>query len=200
MVDITERNLYRHIKAGNLKIGKDTLIFNMNSATDCPSKALGLCAHADKCYALRAEKLRKEVLPYRRRQAILWNKCSTEMWISVLRRKIKNSRTGIKYIRFNESGDFNTWIDVYKLTDIAREVYRTTGVVTYGYTARKCFFLNWEPEPALVVSGSGFMVDNCFTTVPAIDKKVHKIVCPGNCRTCNLCKVSRHKNIFIKLH
>ena len=57
---------------GNKKIGNDTLIFNMGSATDCPSKKLGLCRHCDKCYALKAERQYPQVRPFRDRQADYW--------------------------------------------------------------------------------------------------------------------------------
>ena len=65
----------KHIKKGNHKIGKDTLIFNMGPAKTCPSKALGLCQLQDtnKCYAHRAEvQYSKTVLYYRIRQMNLW--------------------------------------------------------------------------------------------------------------------------------
>jgi len=63
-------------KRGNKKLGKDTLIFNMTSATNCPSKRLGLCQLKgrceSKCYALRAEKRFPAVLEYREEQAGDW--------------------------------------------------------------------------------------------------------------------------------
>ena len=46
---------------GNSKIGNDTMILNMGSAMNCPSKKLGLCKLGSKCYALKAEKLYKPV-------------------------------------------------------------------------------------------------------------------------------------------
>lgn len=58
------------MKRGNAKIGTDTLIFNMCSAHDCPSRAKGLCQLPDPkyCYALRVEKRFKKCTAYRRRQ------------------------------------------------------------------------------------------------------------------------------------
>ena len=66
------------IKKGNKKIGTNTLIFNMCSATDCPSKKRGLCQLPDTkyCYAFGAEIRYKAVLAYRRRQEKAWDKLS----------------------------------------------------------------------------------------------------------------------------
>ena len=40
------------VRNGNSKIGKDTFILNITSATDCPTKKLGLCKIPKLCYAL----------------------------------------------------------------------------------------------------------------------------------------------------
>lgn len=37
------------VKLGNKKIGNDTLIFNMGSAAECPSKSRGFCKLGKKC-------------------------------------------------------------------------------------------------------------------------------------------------------
>lgn len=60
---------------GNTKIGPDTMVLNLTSATDCPSRRLGLCQldNPADCYALKAERhYYTTVLPYRRRQAAYW--------------------------------------------------------------------------------------------------------------------------------
>ena len=55
------------IKYGNLKLGDDTIIFNMGPALTCPSKRLNLCPIYNesllvkaKCYAEKAEILYKD--------------------------------------------------------------------------------------------------------------------------------------------
>ena len=66
------------LSQGNLKIGKDTLIFNLTAAKNCPSEKLGLCEHAKICYAKKAERLYPSVLPFRMRQSKYWDNCTAE--------------------------------------------------------------------------------------------------------------------------
>jgi hypothetical protein len=67
--------LKKLIQAGNHKLPKSTAIFNMASATDCPSLKLGLCSAVDEngklfCYAKKSEAgYRPDVLPYRRKKS-----------------------------------------------------------------------------------------------------------------------------------
>lgn len=182
---------------GNRKIGRDTLIFNMGPAKSCPSKKLGLCKiPAGKCYALKAERMYPQVLPYRRAQARYWKQRKTTYIIQDLLAAL-NKHKKIKYIRFNESGDFYDQNSVDKLVNIAQAVkIFAPGIIIYGYTARKD--LNFSRRPAnLVISGSGFGVDNCFKAVKAYTQRDEFMPysvqlparCPGSCRTCKLCKI-----------
>ena len=41
-------------KIGNLKIGEDTLIINVNHALNCFSDKMGYCEHCKDCYAKKA--------------------------------------------------------------------------------------------------------------------------------------------------
>ena len=60
------------VSMGNLKIGKDTIIFNMGSATECPSRKNGMCKLGNKCYAIKAEISYPDCKPYRDRQKSYW--------------------------------------------------------------------------------------------------------------------------------
>lgn len=178
---------------GNLKIGKDTLIFNMNSAKDCPSEKLGLCEHPAICYAKKSERLYSAVLPYRRKQTVYWDNCTAETFVSDFLDILKRKKTSIKYLRFSESGDFKSQSDVNKLSKIAKLL---TGVVkVYTYTARKDLdFSNVSNN--LVINGSGFMISNNFEVTT--DK--NKATCLMNCTICNKCKVNGHKTIYVLRH
>jgi hypothetical protein len=176
---------------GNHKIGKDTLIFNMGPAIACPALNLRMCqVPPKKCYALKAERQYPQVLPFRRAQARYWLNNDADVIacdiISALTRHKK-----IKYIRVNESGDFYSQVDVNKLIKIAL----ITGVMFYVYTARKDLDFSDRPDN-LIINGSGFMVDNNF----CYEAKKARLVCPGNCRICNLCKRAGHKLIKVKAH
>ena len=177
---------------GNKKIGKDTLIINITSATDCPSKKKGLCKHCGKCYAMKAERIYPQVLPYRRKQTKIFDQLKVFEYSQDLREIIGKRRIKTKYIRFSESGDFRNQKDVDKLFAIAKSL-KDLNIVIYGYTARKD--LNFDHRPAnLVMNGSSFMIDNNFT--PYEKGKA----CKMNCRICNLCKTKGNKTINVKMH
>jgi hypothetical protein len=182
----------------NKKIGKDTLIINITSATDCPSKRLGLCnIEGNKCYALKAERLYPQVLPYRRAQERIWSYHTAQaIGDELVRIAKRRKRTPIRYIRFSEAGDFRNQIDVEKMKRVA-QIVGQEGIVVYGYTARHDLYFNDLP-PNMAINGSGFMVSNMFTAVKSVLEE--EIVCPGNCRTCELCKTAKNLDIKVRYH
>ena len=190
------------VSNGNHKIGKDTLIINMNSATDCPSYKLGLCqVERKQCYALKAERQYPSCLPYRKEQTIIWENNSAVDIANAIIKIAKNKRKNIiKYVRFNEAGDFKGQADIVKMSkiaDILKDIAIKGNIIkVYGYTARKDLnFSNISDN--MVVNGSNFMIHNNFVVVK---QPISKIICKGNCRICNLCKVRTGKIIEVKLH
>jgi len=180
---------------GNLKLGKDTMIFNMGTATDCISKKMGLCKVGEKCYALKAERMYKDCIPYRERQGSFWKVCSPQEFINQL---VLEKTSKIKYFRFNEAGDFSTQKDVDKLSKIALTLKKEYGIVTYGYTARKDLDFS---SVNFIVNGSSFMAHNNFKYIPKDHPTDMSLpVCPGSCKTCNLCKENNGLTIQINQH
>lgn len=198
---------------GNTKLGMDTLIFNMGSATDCPSKALGLCKLCRVCYALKAERLYPGCLPYRTRQQGYWLKSDLTRVLHdfvILLSKGKRAQN-IKYLRLNESGDFHTQACVEKAELLARHLKALFGIKTYTYSARSD--LDFSNCRALMVKGSGHDKGNNGRTIArpkamlAAPNHVtttidgHKyFVCPADCRKCTMCKEHNNLNIVFAIH
>ena len=156
-------------ETGNIKIPSTTAIFNMSSATDCPSQRLGLCKAAKagvKCYAKKAEySYHPFVLPYRRRQESYWKSVRAHEFVSqfLLLNAIKEKP--FTALRFNESGDFHSQACVDKAELIAMMLHRF-GIRTYCYTSRSD--LNFSKIRYLIISGSGFRkagITNEFTII-----------------------------------
>ena len=141
-----------NMSLGNSKLGTDTLIFNMCSALDCPSRKLGLCQlkNPSHCYARKAEYLYPQVLPYRNRQAKLWQGSILPI-IDNIRKAIKKYPY-IRFFRFNESGDFGNQNEVEKLKCLAMSF---PAIKFYGYTARKDLSFKSLPKN-LCVNGSNW--------------------------------------------
>jgi hypothetical protein len=188
------------VSNGNRKIGEDTLILNMNAAMDCPSRKRGLCPleNPKRCYALKAERLYPQVLPYRRKQEAYWKATDAENIAQDLMAQMRLVPADIKYLRFSESGDFEAQEDVDKMVDISTMLVDNTDVIVYGYTARHDLDFSNRPKN-MVVTGSGFMLDNMFMTVDSYSEDA-EYKCPGNCRVCSMCKVKKERMIEVELH
>lgn len=188
-------------KNGNKKIGNDTLIFNITSATECPSRKRGLCQldNPNKCYALKAERMYPNVKPARDKQREYWDITTWDKIVEDILNKIFTvklyGKRKIKYFRFNESGDFRDQYDVDKAFWIAK---RIPNVTFYCYTARSDLTFTYRPKN-FIVNGSGFMVDNCFT-VRDIPKGYKHSKCKNDCRECKLCKVAKGRYIKQEIH
>jgi hypothetical protein len=197
---------------GNSKIGNNTLIFNMGSALNCPSKALGLCKVLNErgeccCYAGKAERLYPQVLPYREKQHSYWSECTAEQFVADFDAQLDKSnalRTRVRFFRFNEAGDFHSQAEVIKAEQIAQAL-RERGIVCYTYTARAD--LDFTGCKALLVKGSSHEGGNNGMTIArkrgaALEQAKAEgfVECPGSCKTCNLCKRSNRVNIVFPLH
>lgn len=184
---------------GNSKLHKSVLIFNLNSAHDCPSRKLGLCMVAGICYAYNAERQYKACLAYRRRQEKYWNKTKAFEFVWAVD-NIKKKRPYITALRINEAGDFRTQNDVYKLNYIS-ECLKEIGITTYCYTSRNDLDFS---RARFVVRGSGWEARQGRTTVVYPGQEIPKgfKVCPGEkCgEKCKLCQSQEKINIAFHKH
>jgi len=179
----------RTIRFGNRKLPTTTAIFNICSATDCPSKALGLCQVINaghRCYALRDEQFYTGPLGYRRRQEKLWDSLTAEEFAVQFIALVQARRTTTKALRLNEAGDFRTQADVDKASEIARHL-SAYGIVVYAYTARRDLDFSGV-HSNLVVNGSGFKVHGEFRFVrDRSEIPAGYGLCRGSCKTCARC-------------
>ena len=170
---------------GNSKLPASTAIFNMGTATACPSRQLGMCQCQDKCYAIKAERMYPQTLPFRERQrdAFIFNSPKQIADAIIAGGTAKNK---IKQFRFSEAGDFVDQKAVKKMTEVCK-ILKEDKIKCYGYTARKDLNFDALKEVA-TVQGSGFMVSNNFKFIPkGSDTKGCDKVCKGDCTKCSLC-------------
>lgn len=197
------------VARGNRKLPANTLIINMGPAETCPAKKLNFCKIGKHCYAAKAEKIYKHPLDYRRRQYNYWKKTSAEQIIKDFGKLLSRIRVEIKYLRFNESGDFFGKRDVHKL-DVVAKFLKTKNIITYGHTARKD--LNFD-KVNFLVKGSGHDCGNNGKTIvmkkSKIDNHLRKLSkkekkywleCPMSCKICDICKKKKRMNIIFPLH
>jgi hypothetical protein len=199
------------IQPGNIKIPRETAIFNMSSATDCASLALGLCKACvwseelqklkTVCYALKSEReYRPNVLPYRRRQEKYWKDITAELF--VIQFLIINSSKRVKFdkIRLNEAGDFHDQECVDKAEKIARLLAKFQ-IGVYCYTSRDD--LDYTKVKTLVINASGFEAPGLVNEFRMIEKNEEwpkgYAKCPEDCTVCDRCSI-RGKKTFVLQH
>lgn len=184
---------------GNRKLPKSTYIINLGCSELCPGRALGTCNNCNICYAHKAEmQYREGTLLYRLLQTLRWNNLKGKEIAEQLLQVSDNARTHkMKYLRLNESGDAFTQKDVKKMSKIAK-ILGKENIPVYTYTSR--YDLNWNKKSKnLIVNGSGFMVDNCFTICNKHTNDM-EYQCHGDCDSCDYCKTSNGYTIYVEEH
>ena len=193
---------------GNRKIPTTTLIFNMGSATTCPSDKLGLCPMGGmngdgSCYALKAEcGIYPDTLPYRHRQESMWLNSSAEDIAEAINTALKR-RPYLNAVRVNESGDFHSKACIDKLSKIASMVK----VPVYSYTHRTDLFtkevtkslhknltMNFSEEMSFEHDHNEFRVED------TVDPCVDSVPCPMDCKICSMCSTRAKRVVTVPRH
>ena len=195
-------NIKKHVQFGNKKLPKTTMIFNCGSATNCPSKKLGLCQAGKHCYAKKAELCYPQVLPYRKRQNQIITKYKAETIANELLDLNKHKRKKIKTFRFNESGDFKNQKILDKMTKIC-SILSKNGIKCYGYTARTDLKLSKLNKVASVnvSNDKNNWNKKGLNRFKMVEKHTPKSIrCKGDCRICKICTKSNGLVIEVLKH
>lgn len=130
-----------YLTFGNNKVAKNTGIFNMNSATDCPNAdsdennqtATGVCQVPwESCYAHKAEYVYPDALKKRRLQEYLWDCTDPDTFAKALLHVKSRKRSPFTHLRVSESGDFRHNGDIMAWDRIAEKVSGDINVYTYS--------------------------------------------------------------------
>jgi hypothetical protein len=148
-----------YLTFGNNKVSKNTGIFNMNSATDCPNadsdeenhSEVGMCQVPwAACYAHKAENIYPDTLKKRRLQEYLWDNVNAEVFARAFRRVKHRKRSDFIHLRVSESGDFRHNEDINKWEKIARRLEGEINVYTYSASHK----LDWSDVEHFTVNQS----------------------------------------------
>lgn len=190
------------ISFGNKKLPSDTMIFNIPARVTCPGRT-EFCAVS--CYALKAERLYKAVLPARQSN---FEASRLPTFAADMVERVNGVKHKIKRIRVHESGDFynQAYLDAWYI--VARAF---PGIRFYAYT--KSFHLNFSACP------DNFWLIASFdsTTTPAamanyalrreyfknsftiVDRHA-PATCVQDCSACNKCWTGRGRNLTVNQH
>jgi hypothetical protein len=216
-----------YLTFGNNKVAKNTGIFNMNSATDCPNAdsdennmtATGVCQVPWKsCYAHKAENVYPDALKKRRLQEYLWDCINPEIMADALLRVKSRKRSAFKHLRVSESGDFRHNGDIKAWDKIAERLDGEINVYTYSASHK---LSAWNTVEHFTVNQSNSLAsygDREFNAVPEVsDIPDDAIACPfevakkngvntderpkcGDCTACIEPEEKQPRDIFVILH
>ena len=185
---------------GNHKLPTTTGIFNLPAGRTCP----GSTAKCRKwCYARKAERQYPAVLPFRTRN---WEASKLESFESLIHNEISAKRK-VDTIRVHESGDFYCQSYFDKWCQLARDFPQ---IRFYAYTKSKHLDFSRRPDNFVVLLSDDDTLyqdqwhrfDGITTVTPKhAAPKSSWYVCPGNCRTCNVCwNVTPNKKVTFLEH
>lgn len=196
-VEYLDKAIMPH-KIGNLKIGDDTIILNVNHALNCFSSKNNYCENCNCCYAKKSSTNYKNSCLYGLASEINFNRLSVNQIIKAIEKTIKEAKN-IKFIRFNEAGDFKSFNQFLKANEIAKYFFEAYDIVTYTYTHNKellkhkeaiknsYIVMNWS-----IKAGEGFksaITCNNPSDLPKYLSEPDKyIICKGKCHNCSYCK------------
>ena len=193
---------------GNKKLPASTMIFNLTTAKNCPSK---LCKVAQHCYAKKGENRFIEVFLRNLRNKIMLENISLKDFMKLLELYIEYAPMKIKNIRLSEEGDFMNLKYVKLANDIAGHIKAKYGITTTIYTAKPYDFGQFEN---LIVNASIPQIKNPTryffakeekelkelginlkgNGIQHNDKVGHYFVCPCECRLCGFCYRTKAEN------
>jgi len=215
-----------YLSFGNNKIAKNTGIFNMNSATDCPNAKsdkdnqtdTGVCQVPwDMCYAHKAENQYDDALKKRRLQEYMWDNVDALTFADALLRVKERKRSAFDYLRVSESGDFRHRGDIVKWNTIAEHLSDKIQVYTYSASHK----LDWSEAEHFTVNQSNDLAeygDRLFSAVmDSADVPDDAIFCPfeaakengvktderpkcGECTACVEPNAEQSRDVYITIH
>ena len=196
------------VKIGNGKIGYDTLIINTNHALNCYCSKKGYCNMKKDCYAKKSSNTYVNSCLYNLAAEINFKNLSAEKIISDIEEVINSADSDIKFIRFNEAGDFINYDLFKKANKIATYFMKKYDIISYTYSHNK------ELEEYITdIYNSNIVLNYSYDVKTSLDVKkcivINKsdiynyindnnyVICGGVCSNCSYCKNKQEKRTVI---
>ncbi len=192
------------LSKGNHKLPRDVAIWNLPHGSTCPG-ATAMCKKY--CYAFKAERFRKQVLPFRKHNFLLSLRPDfPEMIINQLKRL-----RVVRAVRIHESGDFynqaylDKWVTIAKACpDITFTAYTKSLHLDFSKFKRLrnvILFASVDPTtpPCMLASNT------IRRKAVVIDRHADKapkgyFLCPGSCKKCSHCYTRGCSSVAFREH
>jgi hypothetical protein len=197
------------VKIGNEKIGDDTIIINTNHALNCYCSKKGYCNIKKDCYAKKSSNRYVNSCMYNLAAEINFKNLSVEKIITDIESVIKTADTDIKFIRFNEGGDFISYDMFKKANKIATYFKNKYDIVSYSYTHNielkdnikdidnSNIVLNYSYDVKTLLDVKKCIVINKSDIYNYINDDNNYVICGGVCTNCSYCKNKKEKRTVI---
>ena len=196
------------VKIANEKIGNDTVIINTNHALNCYCSKKGYCNMKKDCYAKKSSNTYVNSCLYNLAAEINFKKLSAKKIISDIEEVINSADSDIKFIRFNEAGDFINYDLFKKANKIATYFMKKYDIISYTYSHNK------ELEEYITdIYNSNIVLNYSYDVKTSLDVKkcmvINKsdiynyindnnyVICGGVCSNCSYCKNKQEKRTVI---
>ena len=196
------------VKIGNEKIGDDTIIINTNHALNCYCSKKGYCNMKKDCYAKKSSNTYVNSCLYNLAAEINFKNLSAEKIIVDIEEVINSADSDIKFIRFNEAGDFINYDLFKKANKIATYFMKKYDIISYTYSHNK------ELEEYITdIYNSNIVLNYSYGVKTSLDVKkcivINKsdiynyindnnyVICSGVCSNCSYCKNKQEKRTVI---
>lgn len=196
------------VKIGNEKIGDDTIIINTNHALNCYCSKKGYCNMKKECYAKKSSNTYINSCLYNLAAEINFKNLSAEKIIFDIEGVINSADSDIKFIRFNEAGDFINYDLFKKANKIATYFMKKYDIISYTYSHNK------ELEEYITdIYNSNIVLNYSYDVKTSLDVKkcivINKsdiynyindnnyVICGGVCSNCSYCKNKKEKRAVI---
>lgn len=196
------------VKIGNEKIGDDTIIINTNHALNCYCSKKGYCNMKKDCYAKKSCNTYVNSCLYNLAAEINFKNLSAEKIILDIEEVINSADSDIKFIRFNEAGDFINYDLFKKANKIATYFMKKYDIISYTYTHNKeleeyitdiynsNIVLNYSYDVKTSLDVKKCIVINKSDIYNYIDDNNY-VICGGVCSNCSYCKNKQEKRTVI---
>lgn len=196
------------VKLGNDKIGGDTIIINTNHALNCFCSKKGYCNMKKDCYAKKSSHTYVNSCLYNLAAEINFKKLSAEKIIADIESAIKTADTDVKFIRFNEAGDFTSYSAFLKADRIATYFKNKYNIISYSYTHNKDL-----KKYITDINNSNIVLNYSYAVKTSLDVKKcvvidksdiyryindnNYVICGGVCSNCSYCKNKKDTRIVV---
>ncbi len=197
------------VKIGNDKIGDDTIIINTNHALNCYCSKKGYCNMKKDCYAKKSSNTYINSCLYNLAAEINFKTLSVEKIISDIEEVINSADSAIKFIRFNEAGDFIDYDLFKKANKIATYFMKKYDIISYTYSHNKeleeyitdiynsYIVLNYSYDVKTLLDVKKCIVINKSDIYNYINDNNNYVICSGVCSNCSYCKNKKEKRAVI---